>query len=528
MPAFDPIDAQLRRLIDLEERGAVAEDTTHRPKIKARWLKNPYAWARERLGINIKSWRAYNPQRYANHTWDGTREPLYTLAQAVAAGKHAAVASATGVGKTFNGALLVFWFLDCFEDSLVVTIAPKQEQLSLHIWKEIGRMWPKFQKLHPNATLDTLRIRMRKGRDDWGAVGFVCGVASNEEVANRARGFHAEHMLMIFEETTGIDTAIQKAFEVTCTAPHNLRVYFGNPDHDQDPLAMVMRNPAVTPIRASALDHPNVVCDDHTLIPGGPSTTVLAQWRADPNMGEDSPMYQSRARGIAPGQAADALIRADWIDACMSMTDDEKMACQRAGDGVPALGYDVAASANGDDAATVFGRGAMVIEIKARKCPDPGKDFRDHIHPMIVSGMIKKSARIGYDSVGVGIGAQTEAKRLGTPMTPLNGGARQWEQFLKNGEQFNNLRSQMYWQARTDIAHRRVSIPRDLELRADLCAPMWRTMNGKIIVESKESFRGRLGRSPNKGDAFVYWNWIRQRAMSLGAIDALPAGGVAF
>lgn len=28
-------------------------------------------------------------------------------------------------------------------------------------------------------------------------------------------------------------------------------------------------------------------------------------------------------------------------------------------------------------------------------------------------------------------------------------------------------------------------------------------------VESKENIKKRLGRSPNKGDSVVYWNWVR-------------------
>jgi hypothetical protein len=41
---------------------------------------------------------------------------------------------------------------------------------------------------------------------------------------------------------------------------------------------------------------------------------------------------------------------------------------------------------------------------------------------------------------------------------------------------------------------------------------MWTTKNGKIVVESKEDFKKRLPgrRSPDKGDSWVYWNWISQ------------------
>jgi hypothetical protein len=42
---------------------------------------------------------------------------------------------------------------------------------------------------------------MNENRDDWLAVGFVAGVKADEASSTKAQGFHAEHMLMIIEET---------------------------------------------------------------------------------------------------------------------------------------------------------------------------------------------------------------------------------------------------------------------------------------------------------------------------------------
>jgi hypothetical protein len=78
-------------------------------------------------------------------------------------------------------------------------------------------------------------------------------------------------------------------------------------------------------------------------------------------------------------------------------------------------------------------------------------------------------------------------------------------------ELFNNLRSQMWWQLRDDLQHGRVALVEDDELFNDLTSVTWKTQGGKIVVESKEDQKKRLGRSPNKGDAAVYWNWVRAR-----------------
>jgi hypothetical protein len=68
----------------------------------------------------------------------------------------------------------------------------------------------------------------------------------------------------------------------------------------------------------------------------------------------------------------------------------------------------------------------------------------------------------------------------------------------------------MWWQLRLDLQNSEIALPDDEELFADILTPQWTTKNGKIIIEPKEEIRKRLGRSPNKGDACVYWNWVRK------------------
>lgn len=430
-----------------------------------------------------------------------------------------AVSSSTGAGKTYLGAVLVFWFLDCWEGGQVVTMAPKQDQLTLHIWKEIGKLWDRFHRIRPEAQLDVLRIQMRDGFNDWGAVGFICGVSADEQVASRARGFHAKDMLFIVEETTGVHPAILAAVTLTCTAPHNLRLYFGNPDSQQDSLAKVSQEAGVLAVRASSYDHPNIVLEDATLIEGAISRARLEQWKKD--LGEDSPLFQSRARGIAPAQASDALIRAEWIDRAMAKTEEQRAELRK---GEAALGVDVANSVAGDLGSLAFGTGAECREIKAKPCPDANQFGRHDVWPLIESKMVQAN-RVGVDSVGVGVGTINELSRLGAYVVPLNGGEAFWEGYAKD-EKFANLRAQMYWQARVDLQHDGIALPVDQSLKTDLLAPTWRTHNGKIHVESKEDLKKRLGRSPDRGDAFVYWNWIRQAQRA--PTFATPSAPVAF
>jgi hypothetical protein len=338
----------------------------------------------------------------------------------------------------------------------------------------------------------------------WGAVGFICGVGADESIATRARGFHAKDMLFVVEETPGVHDAILKAIKVTCTAPHNLRMFFGNPDSQLDSLAKVSAEPGVVAVRASALDHPNVVLDNPDLIPGAASRQRIDEWRAE--WGAEDPLFQSRAQGLAPAQSQSSLIRAEWVAAAWSRSAEWLAAAQG---GLPAMGVDVAASDHGDKAAIAYGVGRVCRSVTSYHCPDPNLFAREEVFPACQTQQVSPHM-VGVDSVGVGVGSINELKRLGMVVVGLNGGAAYRPDLVKDGEIFPNLRCQMWWQARLDLFHNRVAVPHDEELQQDLITPRWFTRGGKIVVESKEELRRRLGRSPDKADAFVYWNWMRQ------------------
>ena len=494
------------------------------------YQRDPVGFLRDVLGVPERTIRWSLLPEYAAHTWDGTPDPLARMFEAVADGSDVGVESATGTGKTFGGACLMYWFLGCFEDAIVVTSAPIEDQLRLHIWKEAGTLWPRFQAHFPGAQLLDLKVRVRSAEQDaqgggprekWAATGFKCGVDAGAATAVRAQGFHARHMLIITEETPGIHPAIMEAFENTCTADHNIRVAFGNPDHQQDALHQFCLQPGTEHIRISALDHPNVVTG-REIVPGAVMRRSIAR-RLKRYKTESHPLYRSRVRGFSPAEAQNALIKLEW---CHRARDRWKarMASGRPVTGVPAWGVDVANSEGGDEGAVARGIGNLLREVEAAPCPD-ANELGARVVAEIQATPGGSGQHAGFDSVGVGAGAVNEAKRLRCLVKALNGGERAWptvdededvepgKQKVTNAEKYVNLRAQMHWQMAQDLMHDRVDLPDDEELFQDLIAPTWEPRNGKILVESKEDIKARLKRSPNKGDAAVYWNWVRDRTV---------------
>ena len=442
---------------------------------------------------------------YASHRWDGSPDPLVAMLDALSAGQDVGVEAATGTQKSYTVAAAILWFLASWRGSRVFTFAPKEEQLRLYMWAEIGKMWPAFSKLFPTATLTDLRIQMSPAKEDvlWAAHGYSVALRAGQEVTVGAAGMHAPHMLLVYEETPGIALAVTEAGENTCTAPHNLRIAVGNPDNQFDTLHRFCVAPGVKHIVISALDHPNYVADDATIVEGAASTKSIV--RRLKRYGYEGRLFRSRVRGISPPESAEALIKLEWVQTAQARWSDLMYR-----QGKKALGVDVANSLNGDEGAIAYGSGWWLEKVESFPCPN-ANDLGFRVSLIMKDEKIE-AYNVGVDAVGVGAGCVNKLRERDCWVRALNGGESASDRFGED-EEFNNQRSQIMWTLREDLRTGMLALPDDDELAQDLITPQWKTQNGKIVVEQKEDIKKRLPgrRSPNKGDAAGYWNFVRDR-----------------
>lgn len=543
-PAFAAFDdlfltagAQLDGDPAFRPRGA--EIMQGRPLPDVEYQRDPIGWARDILGIpeHYLRW-SLNPG-YAHHTWDGAADPIATIAEAIAAGKNVGVESGTGTGKTHLGGWLCPWFLVCFPNAIVPTLAPKEDQLTLHLWKEMGNFMPILRRTYPALSKAHLRLRLRAAADgaivededwskeSWAVIGWACGVDAQtsaqggQGAASRAKGFHAEHMLIVTEETQGIHPSVMTSLRNTCTGDHNLQLAFGNPSSMLDTLHQFCERKDVLHVRISALDHPNVVLG-REVIPGAVGRRSI-QARRDDDNGVETPLFQAQVRGISPKQAANALIRREWIDAAVARYHDPAFR-----EGPMAKGVDVAQSTTGDLASIATGIGACLLEVDAFPC-DNATDLGTRVWKEMQRDEVKPD-HVGVDSVGIGAATVNELNRelqkkgIRAFVQSLNGGESPISKAQRAADgstydwapdenAFRNLRSQMWWQMREDLRLGQIALPPDELLHRELTMPTFTDEKGRgTIVESKDAIRKRMaGRSPDRADSAVYWNWVRPR-----------------
>jgi hypothetical protein len=515
----------------IRKAGAEIVTAAEAPPGMAHYQDDPIGFMTAELGIRRETLVWSELPEYEGHIWDGTPDPLAAWFRATAEWKDVGVESGTGTGKSFGLALVKLWFLASWQGARCFDFASKKDQLSEYSWMELGKLWPRFKVLFPSATLGALRIRMdgklREGDSvGWGAFGQGVEVGAATEIAAGAAGMHAPHMHISVEEAQEFHQAASQGLENTCTAPHNLRTYVGNPDSQDDALHQFCELESTVHIRISALDHPNIVCNnardpewsdvkgDVMIVPGAVSrASILRRLR---RYGVEHRHYQSRVRGISPPEHQEALIRQVWLDRAA-----DRWRAQDLRWGFPGLGVDVARSEDGDKAAIADGLGAHLDEVISFPCPDVAQ-LGVRLAVMITTRDIHER-HVGVD-VGGGYGGGTvdKLKELGIYVQAINPGSLavpsidetlldEKGEVVREEVLYRNERAAMAWRLALDLQMNRIALPPDQELHEDLRSIRWKSVLGKIQVEEKAEVMKRLGRSPDKGDSVLLWNRVRER-----------------
>lgn len=123
-----------------------------------------------------------------------------------------------------------------------------------------------------------------------------------------------------------------------------------------------------------------------------------------------------------------------------------------------------------------------------------------------VVALLAGKARINIDVIGIGASAYDIGRERGLQIVPIHFGMKS-EATDKSGTlRFVNKRAETYWafrEALDPLSGDNITLPPDMELEADLCAPRWSMQSNGIKIEAKEDIKKRIGRSPDCGDAVV-------------------------
>ena len=393
-----------------------------------------------------------------------------------------AVPAGFAVGKTWTAARVVLWFLFSFPYSLVITTAPTWRQVETVLWSEIRRQH-RLSRMPLGGTVLQTQLRLA---DEW----FALGLSTDEPA--RFQGFHSEHLLLVFDEASGVSREVWDAAEGQMAGAHARWLAIGNPIAPSGPFYDACCSELWRTLPISCLDTPNV-STGRLVYP----KLVTAQWVEERRQEwqENSPLFESRVLGRFPASGEHGLIPLSWILAAherrTTTGTEAKLRC---------VGVDVARS--GEDATVLLLRGgSAIIEVEEHRGLSTMETVGRTI--LFVERHQVPWESVFIDVIGIGAGVVDRLKEQGRYVRGINFGAR-----ARDRKRYANLRAECYWRVREALqpdGEGPLVIPsRYGRLAAELTAIEWEvTSAGKILIEPKENVKARLGRSPDQADALA-------------------------
>lgn len=133
------------------------------------------------------------------------------------------VRSGHGVGKSTVEAWSVIWFLCTHPFPKIPCTAPTQHQLFDILWAEVSKWIRNSKALSNELILTKEKLYMRGYSEEWFAV------ARTASKPDALQGFHAEHVLYIIDEASGVDDTIFEPVLGALSTPGARLLMCGNP-----------------------------------------------------------------------------------------------------------------------------------------------------------------------------------------------------------------------------------------------------------------------------------------------------------
>jgi hypothetical protein len=407
-----------------------------------------------------------------------------------------AVPSCHNAGKSFTAALAAARWLAKYPPGTarVITTAPTDSQVRAILWNEIGQL-----KERAGAALPG-----RVNQKEWWIGAYMAGLGRkpNDYAPGTFQGLHAEHILVILDEAGAIPNELWTGVDTLVTNAGAVILAIGNPD---DPTAEFKRicegadaeeGNGWTVVKIPAWETPNLSGEQVTAKLR--SVMLSKEWVEDKRRawGEDDPRWISKITAEFPAEAGMTVFRHADVQVALRGVDDTRQLRH-----FPRvqLGVDIAASDEGDR--TVV-RERVGHELRRRWTVQSSEP--EDVSDLIVEAIDDSGATLVHvDATGVGFGflADIRRRRPGVAIRPFVAAAQ-----ANDREQFENRRAEAHWTVRELLRKRALDLA-EMDAADDtttqLLAARYRIKKGKILVESKDEIRKRLGRSPDDSDAVL-------------------------
>ena len=463
----------------VEIRFASQEEATQFAQWVMSFDQDPYEWV-----LACYPWGEPGPLQQYNGPDKWQTRVLKGIGRKIRSGQlniRVCVSSGHGIGKTALVAWIIHWFVSTHPNPQVVVTANTGTQLTTKTWRELAK-WKAYAINGFMFEWTATTYRLKGQQDTWFASAIKWSAHNSEAFA----GTHEEHVMMVFDEASGIDDIIWEVAAGAFTSHGGIWLAFGNPTRN------------VGRFYEAAFGRQRKRWDTYVIDARDAkmrNDELIEEWLED--WGEDSDYFRVRVRGLPPKQGPLQFISSAITHAAVMREIDQNTISDR----IPrVMGFDVARQGD-DQSSVVIRQGRKIIEM-ADGDYIKRYNIRDTTQLcMRVSQLVAENYPdiIVIDGTGIGGGVVDYMRQLGHDnVVEAHGGEEALDKKI-----FINKRIEMWDRMRQWLDG--ADIPDDPQLVIDLTTPefAFQEKTQKMKLESKEDMKKRGADSPDSGDALA-------------------------
>jgi phage terminase large subunit len=471
----------------------------------ARWQTDPVGFARTILGVDL--WRFQ-----------------IELLEAIRNHRNVACAGGRKIGKDFAVAVAALWWWSSFPRAKVMILAPSAKQIDGILYLEIRQLFasagrclkcrtkdPEGPRPCPHSAILSGKVS-ELARTGIQSEDFRSIVGQTAVAGGGVRGFSGAKLLYIEDEAAEIKDAYNTVMVGNLAGSGAKQVWIGNPSRAWGHFyrAFHEERDIFHPIQQSTEDNPNITTG-RDLYPGLADRAWLEErayaW------GRGSALWASDVEGKFPKAEQGQLFSLEMIKDASS---EERKNTARALGGDLFIGIDVAGDGSeGDETVFAVRRGNLPIDLVADRGLTRDEilvRLRDLIarHRMEADKVEGHFPVVVVDSDG-GIGERVYQTLSGYRTRDAQT-EREFRVIGFHGGQHPSPRWRHVYRWTKDLLYAGFlewlkeggCIPNDNKLWGDMMAIRWKTTEiGASTLEPKQDVRDRLGRSPDRADAWA-------------------------
>lgn len=457
--------------------------------------------------------------------------------EAVRDHKRVAVRSGHKVSKSHTAAGIALWYFHSFEDARVIMTSTTARQVDQILWREAKMMHARSGRCVACKRLDEQKAARGEPRgprpcphsrlldgageplpelartglksDDFRElVGFTA------REAEAVQGVSGKNLLYIVDEASGVPQLIFDAIEGNRAGGARV-LLLGNPTRNEGEHYEAFEGSLAGSyhgITISSEETPNAISGDD-VIPGLATREWIEERKRE--WGETSSLYIIRVKGRHALREEGRVISVHAVKEAEERWADD-IEAHRLAVGRLVIGVDPAGPGLfGDESGFAIRRGLKVLAIHSR----PGLS-EDAIVAMVAGFLREYSPDRAQETqpplVVVDKGGAVGSKVFGRLASYLRDhpgafalvGVDSSRKAERDPEHFDLVRDEL-WERGAQWLNEGGALPSDVKLAKDLHTAEWegRTGSQKLHVTRKEDMRKKLGRSPDRGDAFLLSVW---------------------